>query len=234
MELKILSLNVRLWTKENNPFKPHFWLWRTLKQAKLFHRENPDIICLQEVQKPVGKFLLRLWKYKGFFTDTRIPIYIKKPLLQPSKGGYDFYPHFSGGTSKENGHGTSSVDFYQPEAVHRSFSIQNCHHSWETDKFTEEIKDGYWEPTIFCGDMNISRDRFIQQLKDITWLSDKELTVYPKTPEGPTYVSYGEPLKYRGDIDQFGYVGKNPPKAKVIILPDKVSDHFPILATIEI
>lgn len=223
MELRILSLNVRLWAKENNPLKPHFWLWRTFKQARLFRRIKPDIICLQEVEKPVGRFLLGLWKYRGFDTHTRIPIYIRKDLDAISLVGF-------GGMPKDNGHGISKIMLFFED---KSVVVQNGHYSWDTEQIKEELKHGYTETTIFCGDTNVSRDKFISNLKKYVGLEDEDFIVYPKEPEGSTYVAYSDP-SYNGDIDQFGYVGANPPKAEVTILPDKVSDHFPILATIEI
>ena len=229
MEPRIISLNVRLWTKENNPFKPHFWLWRTFKQAGLFRRENPDIICLQEVEKPVGRFLLGLWNYKGFAIDTRIPIFVKKSFLKQ----FTTYRCVSVcGNADTNGHGIATLSLYR--TYEKPLHIQNCHYSWQTEEVKDEMEFGFCENTIFCGDMNTDINRFIDNLKEYADLNDSNFVIYPKTPEGPTYISYGEPLKYRGDIDQFGYVGFNPPKAEVVVLPDRVSDHFPILATIEI
>lgn len=221
MKLKIVSLNVRLWTKENNPFKPHFWLWRTFKQARLFRRENPDIICLQEVEKPVGKFLLGVWDYKGFFTDTRIPIYVRK----------HFCAEGFGGSNTTNGHGFSRIMLFLDKDI---FVIQNSHYSWEPKYIEQELKCWYPGYTIICGDMNTSKEGFINNLKNYSYLKDGDFIIYPKEPEGPTYISYTEPQKNYGDIDHFGYIGHNPPKAEVTILPDKVSDHFPILAKFEI
>lgn len=221
-ELRISSLNVRLWTKENNPFKSHFWLWRTFKQALLFHRESPDVICLQEVEKPVGKFLLGLWNYKTFWGNTRLPIFVKKKHVKHC----NIWAHL-GGTRTENGHGFTGVKFGDT-------IIKNCHFSWTVKEIEHEYSRGWRKNMIFCGDMNVSKDRFIYNLKDYSNLREDMFIVYPKTPEGLTYISYDESIKYRGDIDQFGYIGDNPPKAEVTILSDNVSDHFPILATIEI
>lgn len=224
MELRILSLNVRLWTKENNIFKPHFWLWRTFKQARLFRRENPDIICLQEVERPVGKFLLGLWGYKTIGGGTRIPIYVRKSI--------DALPVcINGGMPGDNGHGTNHIWLWSEEYL--NLQIVNCHLSWETDKHEKEY-EAFLPNSIVCGDMNVGRDRFIENFREYAGLDDEHFLVYPKMPAGPTYISYAEPLKYRGDIDQFAYIGMLPPKAEVTILPDKVSDHFPILAKFEI
>lgn len=219
-EIKIQSLNVRVWTKEISIFKPHFWLWRTFKQALLFHRESPDVICLQEVEKPIGKFLLGLWNYKTFWGNTRLPIFVKKKYAKHC----NIWAHL-GGTRAENGHGFTGVKFGDT-------IIKNCHFSWTTEDIKYEYSRGWRKNMIFCGDMNISKDRFIYNLKEYAGLSEDTFVVYPKTPEGPTYISYAEPFKYQEDIDQFGYIGNNPPDAEVTVLPDKVSDHFSILAKI--
>lgn len=231
MELNIQSLNVRLWTKENNPFKPHFWLWRTFKQAIMFLVKNPDVICLQEVQKPVGGFLLGLWRYKGFGVGTRIPIYVKKKTLR--KKFVVFNSDIYGGTEKTNGHGSNILLCRTRGNKDFLFNIQNCHLSWTTEEIKKEMRCGFVYNTIFCGDMNVGKDSFINNLKKYSYLEDDEFTVYPKTPTGPTYISYDNP-ENKGDIDQFGFVGKTAPEATVTVLPNKLSDHFSMLAKFEI
>jgi len=231
MELKIQSLNVRLWTKENNPFKPHFWLWRTFKQAIMFLVESPDVICLQEVQRPVGGFLLGLWRYKGFSTNSRIPIFVKKKTLRKKFVVFDTDIH--GGTDKTNGHGSNILHCRAISPQSYIFNIQNCHLSWATEEIKKEMRCGFVYNTIFCGDMNVRKDSFINNLKKYSYLEDGEFIVYPKTPTGPTYVNYDNPNN-KEDIDQFGFVGKTAPEATVTVLPNKLSDHFPVIAKFEI
>ena len=81
--------------------------------------------------------------------------------------------------------------------------------------------------------MNVRKDSFINNLKKYSYLEDGEFIVYPKTPTGPTYISYDNPDN-KEDIDQFGFVGKTAPEATVTVLPNKLSDHFPVIAKFEI
>lgn len=234
MELKILSLNVRVWTKCLDPFKwNEFILPRLIRMRRLFHREDPDIICLQERMYPLGKFLLGLRKYTEYGDkDCRLPIFVKNNIKGSRVDIFNFVSF--GGKDADNGHGISIFQFVALDAPYPLvLNIQNCHYSWETDKLKGELYYGFYDGTIFCGDMNTDRQKFLSNLRQYTSLGGP-IVLYDKTPVGPTYISYDEPIKYRGDIDQFGFIGKLPPKAEVTILPDKVSDHFPILAKITI
>lgn len=227
MEISILSLNVHIWIKDLNPFNwKKFFIPRTVKMGKLFKRENPDVICLQERIYPLGRFALGLWKYKAFGSaKCRLPIYVKKSLLKQFI--YSNNVEIMG-TVDDNGHGLNILNLRNVSSIVR---IQNCHHSWDSEKFKEEMSCGYYTNTIFCGDMNNNKYRVLSTYASLGF--EEPIKVYDKTPEVNTYIGFDN-TKTPADIDHFGYVGDDAPAAEVKVLPDVLSDHLPVIAKIAI
>jgi len=232
MRLRLLSFNIHIWVKDRDPREKKWWIPRTLKIRSLLLRKmkmdddemkSPDVICIQERMWPIGKILLGLWGYKAFGGwRSRTPIYVKRDLIK--KYNVRLLHQFHT-TEKENGHGINVVAF-------ANFNIQNSHYSFERELLEEEIRQGFLPNTIFCGDFNKNKYYFTTIYKSVR---DDELLFFDKIPEGaPTYKSYENPDTV-ADID---YVGTNfgfdTIKAKCRILPDELSDHYPILAEIEL
>ena len=239
MKLTILSLNLRIWTKHVSPCDENFWLKRTCQQAALFDEYKPDIICVQERIWPVGQELLGLNDYKVFGgRNCRLPIYVKKSFL---KTVYTEQLNITGGTGKENGHGCNTIYIHLNEDKSKWFYLQNTHLPSDINETAKIIQDGndFDTNTLFCGDFNWSLPDFLWIVRNKTSVSPDKFKFIDKEPAGaPTFISYDNPDNQR-DIDQFGYVkylgGKdNPIKANCVILPERTSDHFPLLATFEI
>lgn len=51
--MKVLSYNIRQWSRDINPSKPTYWRNRAMAIHTLIRRENPDIILLQEATWPM-------------------------------------------------------------------------------------------------------------------------------------------------------------------------------------
>lgn len=228
MVFKILSLNVRVWTRNLNPFKwEHFWLPRTVKTRELFKRESPDIICLQERLYPLGKVAFGLWDYEVFGSpECHIPIYVKKSFLKEFTNSHNVEMM---GTKETNGHGVNILTLKNSE---KEFHIQNCHYSWEFDKLKNEMSCSCFSDTIFCGDMNNPKNKIRLTYSQLE-LSTNPMIIYDKTPAVDTYVNFDDESVH-ADIDMFGYVGENVPDVDVRVLPDMVSDHRPLIANVKI
>lgn len=212
MELKIQSLNVRLWTKENNPFKPHFWLWRTFKQAIMFLVESPDVICLQEVQRPVGGFLLGLWRYKRYGGwKCHTPIYVKKKLNSHWYWDYKF---------DNNGHETLSV-------VVDGVLISNCHLSWAKENLLQAFGNilPLLDNEILCGDFN-SNLNYIKRVAEQPLVSIREQFC---SSDVPTFYNYNS-LGTSCEIDHFFITQTSilKPINYTVYCDPTLSDHCPI------
>lgn len=228
-KIKILSLNVHIWVRDLNPRKwEQFCLPRTIKILRLFRREKPDIIGLQERIQPLGKVLLGLFSYKVFSSrESRIPVYVRKSVAK----AYNMKLRKQNlGTAKDNGHGITIVSmWHEGNPVY----LQNCHYSL-TNEVTQEVQYGFLPNTIFFGDLNRKKENFANIYHKQR--GSKQMIFADKTPTGqPTYMSFGEPVKM-SDIDHIGYVVESgfAPKITCKVLPDRLSDHYPILAEVEI
>lgn len=234
MTFTILSLNVHIWVRDLNPFKWHqFWLPRTIKMIRLFRREKPDVICLQERIYPLGKVLLGLWGYMALMSrKSRIPIYVKRSFLR--KNGFNAKMAFEyAGTAKDNGHGISTTMLWQDKWY---LYIVNCHHSFDRQTLMREIRHEL-SNALVCGDLNCERPRYAdiwtQVKKGRIWFVPKEPT------NAPTYHCFDKPEETR-DIDHFYFTTSNEAspfkyfKISCKVLPDDLSDHYPILAEVEI
>ena len=229
-KIKILSLNVHIWVRDLNPHKwEQFCLPRTIKMLRLFRREKPDIIGLQERIQPLGKVLLGLFSYKVFSSrESRIPVYVRKSVAK----AYDMKLRKQNlGTAKDNGHGVTIVTMWHEG---NPIYIQNCHYSLTDVEFMNELQYGFLPNTIFFGDLNRTKEKFASKFHKHR--TSDQIVFADKTPTGqPTYMSYGEPVKM-SDIDHIGYVAYSgfAPKITCKVLPDRLSDHYPILAEVEL
>ena len=55
--LKIMSLNVRVWTRDTDPEDPHSYKTRMEAMERMLLDQAPDIICLQEMMIPIGRYV---------------------------------------------------------------------------------------------------------------------------------------------------------------------------------
>ena len=244
-KFRLLSLNVRIWTKSLDPRKwEQWWLPRTIKMRRLFRKGpkdlnpeetwiKPDIICLQERIYPLGKLLLGLWGYKACGSrKSRLPVYLRRKTFR----GYEIHVKQYCGTVKENGHGHTFITFIN-KSNRKYFSIQNSHFSFNEEDVKREIQNSFYGSTIFCGDFNLTKDKFMKVFRKVYSYTD--LVFFDKEPKGaPTYRSFEKPDTSYSDIDQFGYVkfddSEFSASGHCTIFPDRLSDHYPILVEIEI
>lgn len=186
--MKIVSLNIRKWSRDRNPFDwNHWWIVRTWRQRKFFKKENPDVICLQEKWFPVGKLLLGLWKYKCYGGwKCHIPIYIKKDLDNHWYWDAKF---------DNNGHGTLSIMVNSNSMFNQDVLITNCHFPWQEPKFKECMDKVFptLENEIVCGDFNCGRNRINKLIPQINFIKEQE---------SDTFQNYKHPEQH-GEIDYF-------------------------------
>ena len=51
--MKVLSINVRQWSRDMNPKSEDYWRKRASRIKEMLEKENPDIILVQELTYPM-------------------------------------------------------------------------------------------------------------------------------------------------------------------------------------
>ena len=82
--LLILSFNVREWTRDTDESQDTYWKRRMEAMEKMIGDVNPDIICLQEVLPPVGRYIPDEYRTAG--VSVSHPIYVRKGLKVSRRG----------------------------------------------------------------------------------------------------------------------------------------------------
>lgn len=159
--MKIISFNIRVATRDLNPFGKHFWLKRQIRINRFLKEQDADVVCLQEVT-PLQKACLYLVPgyhltkidcqnmimYKG---EKRNCCVVKMPVV-------DQY--------------TQSAMLMLIDNVY----ICNAHLSWNsTQKQFELIIPHY--PDVVCGDMNVTFE-LKDKLERLHYISNSETTFH--------------------------------------------------------
>lgn len=85
--MKLLSCNVRIWTRDINPKSEHYWPKRMKNLAALIEKEKPDILCLQELWWPASRYIPKNYKRIGISLSHHIYVrqYTHHPIFEPLK-----------------------------------------------------------------------------------------------------------------------------------------------------
>lgn len=207
--MRILSFNVREWTRDTDEKAPTYWKTRMESMERMIQDIDPDIICLQEVLPPVGRYVPD--GYKGAGVSVSHPIYVKKGL-------------------KYSGHRFSI--FWEACTV-EGIKIINVHSRWESKivkRTVNQVNAQLTGKDVACGDWNTS-------LKSITsaGLEMESARVLLEVPEDDTFTNFTRPEKSHGAIDHFFVKGVTPLSYRMITDGygcEKISDHYPILLEI--
>ncbi len=213
---KILSLNIRIWTRDLERSSEHYWVERYRKIHDYIKSENPDIICLQEVWWP-AKYVLRLGKlgYKKTGWGFSHPIYVRK--------GARIYQR--------------AVSIFATMAVVDNIQYFSVHSRWEEKWFSKAMKWVKEKPRWVCyfiaGDFNRNRSSVISYCDSSTdsvrWLLDLE--------SEDTFTNYKRPTESHGEIDHIlttVYFKKSRDLISYTLGPSDLSDHRPICLTFNI
>lgn len=209
--LVILSFNVREWTRDTDESKDTYWKRRMEAMEKMIGDVDPDVICLQEVLPPVGRYIPEGYKSAGLSVSH--PIYIRK-------------------TMKSSGHRFSI--FWESCSV-SGIKIINVHSRWEAKIVTRTVEQVNGQLTgkdVACGDWNT----FLKNINE-AGLKMESARVILGIPEEDTFANFSRPAESHGAIDHFFVNGLTPLSYAMITdgygVP-KISDHYPIVLKIRI
>lgn len=208
---KVLSLNIRSWTRDTKKSSGHYWVTRYKAIHDYIKAEDPDVICLQEVWWP-AKYALKLGKlgYKKTGWGFSHPIFVKKYMRVTKR----------------------AVSIFSTMAIINGVQFFSVHCRWE-EKLLEKAMNWivkqyfrYIETTdrsaIACGDFNTSDAEKITKSTTMTHAR----TALQLNAED-TFANYKRTLESHGEIDHF-FCGWGVGLLDYAVGPDNLSDHKPI------
>lgn len=213
--MKILSLNIRTWTRDKNKVNSHWWIERYYKIHDYIKEENPDVICLQEVLWP-AKYILKLKElgYKRTGWGFTHPVYVRK-------------------SKKVQKH---RVSIFSTRVIVDEIQYFSVHCRWEEKLFQKAMKWIYKRVVennnmkcIAAGDFNRSDISSITQAIDMT-SARQELELESQD----TFTNYKRPEQSHGEIDHFfvsGFWKTLYTIESYKVGPSDLSDHRPIVLT---
>lgn len=203
--MKILSLNVRVWTRDIK-HGPNNWITRMKNIRWLINYLRPDILCFQELSFPANLFIPN--DYKRINISFSHPIYVHK-RVRVSNHKFKV--------------------FFDAVTIYDTVRIINVHSRWESEiiektckQITKDFQDSGKHFAIICGDFNNPKECI-----KLDWANR-----VPFNEEVDTFINWNRPEESHGVIDHFYTVGFDG-EAEVITDYGIVSDHFPILLTTE-
>ena len=208
--LRILSFNVREWTRDRDESGEYYWRKRMEAMTRMIEDVDPDVICLQEVLPPVARYVP-----DGY---SRVGIGVSHPI-------------FVRDTMNASKH--SFAVFWEACTV-SGIRIVNVHSRWEKDIVERTVKQVNGQLTgrdLACGDWNTG----LRSLESAGLQMQSARTMLGE-PETDTFANFTK-AESHGAIDHFFVNGVTPLSYRMITDGygvSRISDHWPILLTIEI
>ena len=210
--LRVLSFNVRTWTRDMDRDSDVFWRVRMEAMERMITDLDPDIICFQEMLYPATRYVPNVYRRVGGLNISH-PIFIRKSLT----------------------HSWNSTAIYWSACDVEGVRIINVHSRWErgvTLRVAGQVNSLLTGRDLACGDWNV----FLGSLKEagLNMSSARELL---NIPEEDTFANFSRPTESHGAIDHFFVNGVTPLSYRMITDPygcSKMSDHFPILLDISL
>ena len=211
---KILSLNIRIWTRDTKRQSEHWWVARYRKIHDYIKEQNPDIICLQEVWWP-AKYVLRLSRlgYKKTGWGFSHPIYVRKGAKVSKR----------------------AVSVFSTMAIVDKVQYFSVHAHWEEKLFQRAMR---WildrwlalphNRCIAAGDFNRSD---IISISSAVVLDSVRQELGLKAKD--TFANYKRPKQSHGEIDHF-FVDIQIEPQSYEVGPSDLSDHRPIALTFNV
>ena len=207
--LLILSFNVREWTRDTDDSQDTYWKRRMEAMSRMIGEVKPDVICLQEVLPPVGRYITDDYRTVG--VSVSHPIFVRKGLK----------------VSKHR------FSIFWESCLVQGVKIINVHSRWESKIVARTVSQVNSQLTgldVACGDWNTS----LSSVKKAGLLMDSAREMLG-IAEDDTFINFTRPDKSHGAIDHFFVKGVSPTSYKMITEGygvSKMSDHFPIVLTI--
>lgn len=215
--MKIMSFNVREWTRDPKKSGEFYWKDRLNAMKRMIKEESPDIICIQEAMPPMAARLTDKTGYKKAGFGIHHCILIKENMkCHDSK----FKIHWNSSIINCNG---------------QDVQIVSVHSHWDPKILKDNCDDLFKNmkmdlPYIACGDWNNELDvikncdsrypKYVESARELLGM-ERENTFYHMTKEDST-----------GEIDHFMVRNLNPVSYKVIkdnYGVARMSDHLPII-----
>ena len=205
--VKVLSFNVRTWTRDRDRESDLFWRTRMEAMERMIVDVDPDIICFQEMLYPATRYVPDAYRRVSGLNVSH-PIFIRKEL-------------------KYSAHSTS---IYWEACTVEGVRIINIHSRWEKDvmeRVVRQVNSRLTGRDLACGDWNVS----LSQLKNagLEMRSAREIL---DIPEEDTFANFTRPAQSHGAIDHFFVNAVEPVSYRMITDGygcSKMSDHYPIL-----
>lgn len=204
--MKIMTFNVRIWTRDTDSSANTYWKKRMRRMEELISRENPDIICFQEMIFPATCYIPSGYKKIGL--SAHHSIYIKKgTAIETRNHKFKIFYEY--------------VDMYVPGFT--NFRLFNIHTRWE-DNIAASTFGGVTEDmgnrnVVMCGDFNATLED--ARKNGLVGTSVREaLGLEPKD----TFQNYTRDWQH-GEIDHFIVNNFGLPKTYRIVSDYDISDH---------
>lgn len=205
--LRILSFNVRIWTRDRDADSPVYWRTRMAAMERMIVDVDPDVICFQEMLFPATRYVPRGYRRVSGINITH-PIFVRKGLK---------YQHHS-------------MALHWDACTVEGIRILSVHSDWDKEimqRVVEQVNAQLTGCTVACGDWNAG----LKALKK-AGLQMQSARVLLGIPEEDTFVNFKRPDKSHGAIDHFFLEGLTPLHYRMITDGygcSKMSDHSPIL-----
>ena len=149
--MKILSYNVREWSRDLNPFSHNFWVWRYRRIRRFIQLTQPDVILFQELSFPASLFIPRPYR-KVPCKRTSHPVYLNTDKLRMR-------------SAKVVAQTSHYLYLLLVDAIGRTTHIVNVHGTWIANEAVamlhhiDELIEPKWIQPRLCviaGDFNIT------------------------------------------------------------------------------
>lgn len=209
--LKVMSFNMRVWTRDKDRDSEYFWRTRMEAMERMIEDIDPDVICFQEFLAPAGKYVPD--RYRRVGVTASHPIYVRRGI-------------------KSRGH---AVTIYWDACTVEGVRIFNIHSRWESDiiaRTVKQVNNRLSGRDLACGDWNNPLSVMVRE-----GLEMESVRSMLGVPEDDTFANFKHPEQSHGSIDHFFVNGIRATTYRMVTDSygcKKISDHFPIVAEIEI
>ena len=211
--LRVLSFNVRTWTRDLDSGSDVFWRTRMEAMERMIEDLDPDILCFQEMLFPATRYVPDGYRRVSGGVNISHPIFVRK--------GVKWQDH--------------EVAVRWEACTVEGVRIINVHSSWDgeiTARTVEQVNEQLTdcEMAVACGAWNVRLAAL--QKAGLQMESARELL---GVPEDDTFANFTRPQESHGPIDHFFVAGLQAVSYRMITDPygcSKMSDHFPIVLDI--
>ena len=208
--LRILSFNVRTWTRDRDADSDVFWRTRMAAMERMIGDLDPDVLCFQEMLFPATRYVPDGYRRVGAVNISH-PIFVRKGLAVRDP----------------------ELALRWEACTVNGVRIINVHSSWDreiTQRTVEQVNAQLTGRDVACGDWNVR----LAALQN-AGLQMESARVRLGLPEEDTFANFTRPLESHGPIDHFFVRGLAPLSYRLVTESygcSKMSDHYPMLLEI--